>query len=142
MTVGQNIKKYRKKAGYSQKELASKSGLSIGTIQGYEQERYIPKFDNLLKMAMLLKCTIEDLDPDINKRALNDNIDYDTLTKWIYSFDIDVEHPETLKRGTYKLVTEQNTKRLLNNFELLNQIGQQEAIKRVGELTEIPKYKK
>lgn len=46
-----NIREFRKKAGLSQRELAKRAGLSSTTIQGYEQGRFTPKIDALLKIA-------------------------------------------------------------------------------------------
>ena len=39
-------------------------------------------------------------------------------------------------------VLEDREQRLLSSFALLNDSGQEEALKRVEELTELPKYKK
>lgn len=54
MKVADNIKNYRKKAGLTQKQLAEKTGLSIATIQGYEQGKYLPKIEQLQKIANVL----------------------------------------------------------------------------------------
>lgn len=47
MTVGEKIQSIRKEKGLSQKDLAEKTGLSIATIQGYEQGKYKPKIENI-----------------------------------------------------------------------------------------------
>lgn len=65
MSIGKNIQSSRKKKGLTQKELAQKAGLSIASIQGYEQERYVPKYENLQKIADVLEVPIEELNPDI-----------------------------------------------------------------------------
>lgn len=49
--IGERIKELRKSKGVSQKELAQKTGLSIGSIQGYEQGRYNPKLEAIVKIA-------------------------------------------------------------------------------------------
>lgn len=54
-----NIREFRKKAGLSQRELAKRSGLSSTTIQGYEQGRFRPKIEALLKIADALDAEIE-----------------------------------------------------------------------------------
>lgn len=54
-----NIREFRKKAGLSQRELAKRAGLSSTTIQGYEQGRFRPKIDALLKIADALGAEIE-----------------------------------------------------------------------------------
>lgn len=47
MTVGEKIQAIRKEKGLSQKDLAEKTGLSIATIQGYEQGKYKPKIEKI-----------------------------------------------------------------------------------------------
>ena len=54
-----NIREFRKKAGLSQRELAKRAGLSSTTIQGYEQGRFRPKIEALLKIADALDAEIE-----------------------------------------------------------------------------------
>lgn len=49
--IGERIKELRKSKKVSQKELAQKTGLSIGSIQGYEQGRYNPKLEAIVKIA-------------------------------------------------------------------------------------------
>ena len=51
MTVGEKIRAVRKEKGLSQKDLAEKTGLSIATIQGYEQGKYKPKIENIQKIC-------------------------------------------------------------------------------------------
>ena len=123
MSVGENIKKYRKTASLSQQNLATKTGLSIGTIQGYEQKRYLPKYENLKKLAAVLNCKVSDLDssysdmffkitPDSFTIALTDRDDY---------------------------IPEKNM--LIKYFNQLNNLGREEALKRIEELTEVTKYR-
>ena len=54
MSIGENIKKLRKEKGLTQKQLAKECGLSIATIQGYEQGKYEPKYITLLKLCDIL----------------------------------------------------------------------------------------
>lgn len=74
MSIAENIRTFRKFIGMSQKELAEKSGLSLGSIQGYEQGRYIPKHDNLIKIANALRMLPKDLDP----ARYNESLIFDT----------------------------------------------------------------
>ncbi len=63
--IGENIRRARKAAGMTQVELADMVGVSVGSIQGYEQERYIPKGVNLRKIASALGIRYSELDPDV-----------------------------------------------------------------------------
>lgn len=64
MSIAENISFLRKQMGMSQKELAKESELSLGSIQGYEQGRYVPKHENLKKIAEALNTTLGALAPD------------------------------------------------------------------------------
>jgi transcriptional regulator with XRE-family HTH domain len=54
MSIGENIQFYRKKHGYSQKELAEKLNYSTGTIQQYELDKREPKFKIMCEIASAL----------------------------------------------------------------------------------------
>ena len=60
MTIGERIKQARKAKGLTQKELAEKTGLSIGTVQGYEQ-RNKPKMASIEKIVSALNVPVSDL---------------------------------------------------------------------------------
>lgn len=64
-SIGENIRRARKAAGMTQVGLADMAGVSVGSIQGYEQERYIPKGVNLRKIASALGIRYSELDPDV-----------------------------------------------------------------------------
>lgn len=59
--IGDTIRDLRKLKGVSQRELAERSGLSIATIQGYEQKKYKPGTDAILKLSVGLDVPILDL---------------------------------------------------------------------------------
>ncbi len=59
-----NLKRYRTLIGYSQKELAEESGVSLRSIQMYEQKnKDINKASalTLLRLSKVLHCSMEDL---------------------------------------------------------------------------------
>ena len=64
-SVGENIRRARKAVGMTQVELADMAEVSIGSIQGYEQERYIPKGVNLRKIASALGIRYSELDSNV-----------------------------------------------------------------------------
>ena len=61
MTVGENIKNARKKAGLTQKELGQKIGLSYQSIAQWENNLRKPKPETLQKLANALGITIWEL---------------------------------------------------------------------------------
>lgn len=61
MGVSNNIKELRKSIHMTQKELAQETGLSIGTIQGYEHGKYEPKLNALTLLKNVLGCSYDDI---------------------------------------------------------------------------------
>ena len=55
------IKKFREAAGLKQTELAEKIGISVVTLSRYENEGRHPRSTELIKMARLFGCTVDDL---------------------------------------------------------------------------------
>ena len=58
------LKTIRKRAGYTQEELADKSGISVNTIRAYEQKNKDlskARFDIVLRLSRALNCTTEEL---------------------------------------------------------------------------------
>ena len=61
MTIGDRIKRIRKKRRLTQAELAMMSGLSLSAIQGYEQGRYEPKRKSIESIAEVFKIPVDEL---------------------------------------------------------------------------------
>ena len=61
MTIGDRIRRIRKKRRLTQVELAMMSGLSLSAIQGYEQGRYEPKRKSLESIAEVFKIPVDEL---------------------------------------------------------------------------------
>lgn len=161
MTIGDQIKNYRKKAGYTQKELGELSNTSERTIQQYEGGKRQPRLEQLQKIAKALDIPMVEL----FELKENDGITYDLTA---------LDTPEQINSALDKLLSKRKTQtsainkqkiidntntglfdteinsqnsllnerleNLINNFLNLNSLGQTEAVKRVEELTEIKKY--
>jgi len=61
LNLADKHKSLRKKAGFSQQELAERSGVSLGSIKRFEQTGQIA-LESLLKLALILN-RLEDFDP-------------------------------------------------------------------------------
>lgn len=61
MDVGQRIKEARKRAGLTQKGLATQIGVATGTIQQYELGKRQPRLEQLSKIARALGTTLYEL---------------------------------------------------------------------------------
>lgn len=61
MNIGENIKKYRKMRGLTQRKLAELCGLATGTIQQYELGKRTPNIDTIIKISEKLEVTVDNL---------------------------------------------------------------------------------
>ena len=66
MTIGERIRRYRKYAGLTQKELGLRSDIAEPTIRKYESNRLNPKKETLQKIAKALDVDIYTLDPTLS----------------------------------------------------------------------------
>lgn len=141
----------RKQCGYSYQDLAEKTGLSKSSLQRYEtgQIQNIP-LSQLEPLARALHTT-----PAYLMGWEQDAIIVDTTQT---PEDLELEEIwEKIEKGTatpeerkkYKAFVEKATASLKNTVKeigvmlsALNDMGQQKALERVEELTEIPKYKR
>lgn len=120
MTIGERIKQARKSAGLTQKELAQMIGKGYSSLQKYELNIVEPSLEQLRKIALALGVTVSDLiDPE-------------------YWSTLPADQAATAF-GNQQL-TAKNA--LDAAFDQLNDEGQQKAVERVEELTEIPRYRK
>ena len=77
MKFSKNLKRFRKNAGYTAKELAQKLELPYTTYAAYENQDREPKFDTLMKIAAALHVSIDELigytlnTPDDLKNAID-----------------------------------------------------------------------
>ena len=70
MELNERIKKYRKEAGLSQEDLASKIYVSRTLITKYESGSAFPTQENLEKIALTLNVKVEDLLSDKEKNEI------------------------------------------------------------------------
>ncbi len=118
--IPENIKELRAGLGMTQKQLAQETGLSIGTIQGYEQGRYEPKLEALELLTNALRCSLEDI-LDIPVYGTEKD-----LLSWLLYDEIPTEQYE----------------KILINFNKLNNDGREKAAEQVELLAKIPEYQK
>lgn len=116
-SASEKIKKARHLVGLTQKQLADKSGLSIATIQGYEQGKYKPKFESLCKIAWTLDIPLADFTYGI----------FDYTEKEIDESITDLE-TETFENNLMKV------------FSKLNIDGKEKVLDYARDLSELKKY--
>ena len=100
MSIGNNIKKYRKYAHLTQIQLAQKSNITRESVRNYERGDRIPPSDILNKIALGLDVSVNDLMAD------NPQIEEQELTseyKTIYVDDL-IEQLEKFRGGKVAFV--------------------------------------
>lgn len=122
MTIGENIRKIRKKSKLTQKQLGELCGINEANIRKYELGKANPKYETLKKIANALNVTplilIEG--PEVLVSMEDENN--------IFSENNYIIHKGELEHD------------LLDTFWKLNDYGKKEAYKRIDELSHIPKY--
>ncbi|MGQ9051879.1 XRE family transcriptional regulator [Streptococcus oralis] len=71
--IGEKIRQYRLKNGWTQQELGSKIGISKNAIGNYEKGIRSPKKDTMFDLASAFKISIDDLFPQIKKDSSTAN---------------------------------------------------------------------
>lgn len=80
MTIGENIKYYRKRMGITQTQLAELTGVHPVSIRKYETNKMQPQIDILKKLASFFNISLDDLCSDsepkeeIERKILNKRI--------------------------------------------------------------------
>jgi transcriptional regulator with XRE-family HTH domain len=72
MTFGQKLKNLRETAGMSQVQLASTSGVPVGTIRDYEQVKRDPLLPTAIKLAKALGVSVEVFAECVSKEESED----------------------------------------------------------------------
>lgn len=133
MTTGQRIKAARERAGMTQAELAAKLGIPYQSVSQWERGTRNPKQETLKRIAAALGAQPWDLDGFYN---VNKNIaDLSEALLQVCGYT-----PEPKEFWTVELQPT-TADELLSLFDQLNPDGQQKAVERVEELTEIPRYR-
>lgn len=141
MAVGDKIKSYRKNQKITQKQLSEATGLAEITIRQYEANKYAPKIENLRKIASALGIhlseflepgeTISEYDPAADMWDVLSKKEDGSVAREISAKTYVGSHPDSLH-------IDQQT--LLRYFDCFNAKGKKEVLKRIHELTQIPKY--
>lgn len=126
MTIGEQIKKYRKEAGLTQKQLGEKLGISQQQIAQYESGKRVPKIDTINNIAGALNMGVRRLYPDFtmdewrksetykNARASHDKRELlINLLSFIYGEFEEIEYNSRISESSYS----KYYKAIINNNE-------------------------
>ena len=150
-TIGERIKSARRNSGLTQKGLAAQVGVPYQTIQYWENGRRNPKIDNLQKVAdaldvdvnWLLRGSVEQQQADFARHILRKKSGAAKLSEMNQVFNTaSNEGEETADSETATSPLSPLEVQLLKHFRSLNATGQSVAVERLGELAQLPAYKK
>ena len=130
LTVGENIRKYRKEKGLTQKKLAELTQLNEVTIRSYEAGKYKPKFEQLRKIAIAL-----DIGLDVFMTADELSL-FNDMTSLYLESDSDLKLLDSLEETS----TQEHF--LIASFRELNEVGQKKIIDYTEDISKIDEYKK
>ena len=131
LTIGERIRAARRERGVRQEALAKAIGVNRSAISKYENDTVPLKLMTALKIAEAL-----DIDPYY---LIDNDQDIDKIFGK-YMKDGEIELPGLVDGDKMEEVARREE--LNESFSKLNETGQEEAVKRVGELTEIPRFQK
>lgn len=142
MSTSENIKKIRIEKGLTQRKLGELCGMADSAIRRYESGRANPKLGTIAKIASALEVNIFELIDKEDFIAQKNKLK-EFLTPEIQKESEEIEvWIESYSQGKTEINSWDRELELLNHFRKLNVSGEHEAIKRVAELTEIPRYSK
>lgn len=150
MTIGERIKKIRQENGLSQKELGKKLNVSQQMIGQWETGKSNPKIETLRRIADTLEIGLWEI-VELDQMDLNTRIQ--EIKKMISQLtpeglkEFDRLTTEALNENQESIQKKQETtavqsKEMLRAYSRLNNAGRKEAVKRINELAEIPRYTK
>ena len=133
MTTGELIREARKKAGLTQAQLAEKLNIPYQSISQWERGLRRPKVNTLYRIAAALGTNIESFYTD-SEREISIWSNFEGWTRACDHYD----H----KTSGFDYAFSATEKKLILAFSSLNDEGQEKAVERVQELTEIPRYQR
>ena len=133
MPTGAKIKEIRKQKGLTQKQLGDLCGMADSAIRRYENGNANPKIETLKKIASALEVSLDSLLPfEEYMKTWKDEKERERLTS--------PSLLETLSAGDIFSTDDIIEHKLVSDYRKLNDNGKTEALKRIEELTEVPKY--
>lgn len=134
-TIGENIKKFRKAKGMTQKELAKECDMAEITIRQYESGKREPRYEQQELICKALKISMMALISGTSDEGEN--------IKYLASMQDVLDMAESVNGNMEQLEELVDLKmRLLSNYDILNLKGQKKAVEQIEMLTKITEYKK
>lgn len=148
------LRKVRKKCGITQEELAKRLKLNRATVSKYETGQIKPTFEQIQNIAEVLGVALSELLPDSFAAAIISGTEekYEERLKekekaFYEAWDaVDDKFRrsviEEMRDDVDGFVDSDNGLSIIQSYLDLNEEGQFEAVKRIMELAQIPKYQR
>ena len=145
------IRELRKAAGLTQEQLSARLNVKRATLARYEAGTIDPPTSQLQAIAAALGVSVGRLLGQETERVIIPGrlkiVEIDDPESGLFRYDIEAADEEALNygyqilgRGGVSVQTHSPQALVLAAMEKLNNDGQQKAVERVEELTEIPRY--
>ena len=136
MTIGEKIRQHRKARNMTQKQLGELSGIAEPTIRRYELGKLNPKRETLTKIADALGIDPFELSDDLFENA------FLSALQRAYGTDEEFRTAFLNDDVAIAILRNHNDRLLIEFYSMLNELGQEEAVGLIHDLTEISKYLK
>lgn len=100
MSIGQNIKKFRKEMGYTQRELAELIGVSVQAVSKWETDTGAPDISQVVPLALALEVSTDAL---LGYEHLSTPEEYHEIKKEYNKFDVFRDQRDSAKN--YKMLS-------------------------------------
>lgn len=137
------IRKLRKAKGWTQEQLAKELNINRATLSKYENGQIEPSISMLRKICNAIDCNLTDIMP-----ADEIFLKIDSVLEGEAAYINDIKEAmntaaaERLRDKAEKFLLEENGRVIISAYYLLNKAGQDESVKRIVELSDIPKYQR
>ncbi|WFF73009.1 helix-turn-helix transcriptional regulator [Proteiniclasticum sp. QWL-01] len=133
MNFSSNLKNLRKDANLTQKQLADKLGVSLGTIRNWEQGINVPKYPAMKILSEIFNVSLPELTGLDNFEVIENTPEslYDKETLFESTSELSLSE---LKNNGLKTL-------LNNNYNQLNSDGKQELVHYSAYLVSSKRYK-
>ena len=136
MTIGMNIKKYRKRMGLTQDELGKKLGIKQQTIAMYENDKTNIKPVTLKEIANALNVSLTDLMPEL---LLTDSEKKAIINA---ASNAGPERLSEINRQRIENLNKRKREQLLSNYDKVNEDGKEKIFEYSKDIASNPNYNK
>lgn len=141
MTIGGNIRKFRKNAGLTQQELADRIGVSASAVGQFEKSDSL-NMTTVKKIALALGVSADTLFTGMSPLQRGEFLKPE-IVSLIQGLNIEAVAVNDVEKVTDAIVEAlEKQNRCIEMFNSLNPAGQDKALELIGLVTKIGEYKK